>query len=213
MEQNRRTRNWATVLYPSSENTPTNWKELLQEQLIPTFISPLHDKDYNSTGELKKPHHHIVIMFDGVKTKDQAKEVFSIIGGVGVEPIKSLRSYARYLTHLDNPEKAQYDISDVICYAGANYDTVIKSIDDKYSAIGEMIDFCEQEDIISYADLIIYSRNNNTTWFKVLCDNGTLPIVQFLKSRYWGKDKKIESYLYKKKGNDNEKRDTNLGEN
>ena len=47
----------------------------------------------------------------------------------------------------------------------------------------------------------------------MLCDNGTLPIVQFLKSRYWGKDKKIESYLYRKKGNDNEKRDTNLGKN
>lgn len=59
--ENRRTRNWATVLYPSSDNTPTNWKEVLQEQLIPTFISPLHDRDYNGTGELKKraPSHYI----------------------------------------------------------------------------------------------------------------------------------------------------------
>ena len=73
--ENRRTRNWATVLYPSSDNTPTNWKEVLQEQLIPTFISPLHDRDYNGTGELKKEHHHIILMFEGVKTKEQAKKL------------------------------------------------------------------------------------------------------------------------------------------
>ena len=211
--ENRRTRYWATIIYPSSENTPSNWKEILQEQLIPTFISPLHDKDYNSTGEQKKPHFHIVLMFESLKTKEQASEIFRKIGGVGTEYINCIRAYSLYLCHLNDKNKAQYDYREVICYAGANYEEMIKSADDKYSAIKEMIDFCEQEDIISYADLIIYARNNNTTWFKVLCDNGTLPIVQFLKSRYWGKDKKIQSYLYKKKGNDNEKRDTNLGEN
>lgn len=202
--ENKRTRNWATVLYPSSENTPTNWKEVLQEQLIPTFISPLHDNDYNSEGELKKEHHHIILMFEGVKTKAQVKEVFHLIGGVGTEPIKCLRAYTRYLCHLDNPDKAQYSIHDVICYAGADYEALIESASDKYSSIGEMIDFCEQEDIVSYADLIIYARENNISWFKVLCDSGTLPIVQFLKSRYWGHSKGIV-----RKGND--KRGDNCG--
>lgn len=51
-----------------------------------------------------------MILFEGVKTSEQAKEVFSAIGGVGIEPLKSTRAYARYLCHLDNPDKAQYDI-------------------------------------------------------------------------------------------------------
>lgn len=85
----------------------------------------------------------------------------------------------------------------MICYAGADYEALIESASDKYSSIGEMIDFCEQEDIVSYADLIIYARENNISWFKVLCDSGTLPIVQFLKSRYWGHSKGIV-----RKGND-----------
>ena len=116
------------------------------------------------------------------------------MGGVGAEPIKCVRAYARYLCHLDNPEKAQYSINDVICCCGADYYSLIQSSSDKYSAIGEIIDFCELEDIVSYAELIIYARENNFEWFKILCDSGTLPIVQFLKSRHW----EINNHLKRK---------------
>lgn len=184
MEKQRRTRNFATVVYPSSEKTPDNWQDILKEQIIPAFISPLHDKDYNSTGELKKAHFHVVILFEGVKTIEQAKEIFDLIGGVGVEPVKSIRAYVRYLCHLDNPEKAQYSIDDVICCSGADYQLMIESPQDKYTMIAEMIDFCEQEDIVSYAELLKYARKNNKAWFITLCDSA-LPVVQYLKSRYW----------------------------
>lgn len=184
MEKQRRTRNFATVVYPDSENTPPNWQDILREQIIPAFISPLHDKDKNANGEAKKRHYHIVIMFEGVKTIEQAREVFALIGGVGVEPIKSIRAYVRYLCHLDDPKKAQYNIEDVICCSGADYQSMIESPQDKYTMIGEMIDFCEQEDIVSYAELLKYARRNNQAWFITLCDS-SMPIVQYLKSRYW----------------------------
>ena len=69
-----RTRNFATVVYP--ESAPENWQDILSEQFVPAFISPLHDKDINPTGEPKKPHYHVVIMFDSTKTSEQAKEIF-----------------------------------------------------------------------------------------------------------------------------------------
>ena len=75
---------------------------------------------------------------------EQAQEVFSVIGGVGIETIKCARAYARYLCHLDNPEKAQYDMENVISCSGADYQTMINLATDKYSAIGEMIEFCLQ---------------------------------------------------------------------
>ena len=124
-------------------------------------------------------------MFEGVKTIEQAKEVFALIGGVGTEPIKSIRAYVRYLCHLDNPEKAQYKIEDVICCSGADYQSMIELPQDRYTMIAEMIDFCEQEDIVSYADLLKYARTNNRAWFITLCDTATMPIVNYLKSRYW----------------------------
>lgn len=181
MEKQKRTRNFATVVYPTSEKTPENWQDILREQIIPAFISPLHDKDKNTTGEVKKAHYHIIIMFEGVKTIEQAREVFDLIGGVGIEPIKSIRAYVRYLCHLDNPEKAQYSIEDVICCSGADYQSMIESPQDKYILLGEIMDYCEQKDIVSYAELLKYARENNRAWFIVLCDN-TLPVVQYLKS-------------------------------
>ena len=178
-----RTRNYATVIYP--ESAPSDWQELLVQQFVPSFISPLHDKDTNPTGEPKKPHYHVLLTFENVKTKEQAENVFRAIGGVGCEVVQSLRGYARYLCHLDNPEKFQYSPEDVISLCGADYTTTIGLVTDKYKAIGEMIDFCRENNIVSYSILLEYSRNEHFDWFRVLCDNGTVVIKEYLKSRFW----------------------------
>lgn len=178
-----RYRNFVTVVYP--ESAPENWMQLLAEQVVPAFISPLHDKDVNPTGEPKKPHYHVMIMFEGKKSLEQAKEIFDIINGVGLEKVNSLRGYARYLCHLDNPEKAQYPIDEVQSLAGADFITTIGLATDKYDAIGEMIDFCEIHDVYSYRELLIYCMNNRTDWYRILCDSGTYVIREYLKSRHW----------------------------
>lgn len=182
-QSTKRTRNFATVIYPDS--APHNWSEILSEQFVPAFISPLHDKDLNPTGEPKKPHYHVVIMFDSVKTKEQAIELFSKIGGVGCEVVQSIRGYARYLCHLDNPEKAQYCQESVRSLCGADYPNVIGLVTDKYKAIGEMIDFCEENNIVSYSKLLKYCRMERFDWFRVLCDNGTVVMKEYLKSKSW----------------------------
>lgn len=183
MENNKRTRNYATVVYP--ESAPDDWITKLQEQCVPALISPMHNRDINADGTPKKEHYHVMIMFEGVKTEKQAREVFELIGGVGVEPIKCLRAYARYLCHLDNPDKAQYDVSDVISCAGADYYSMISLASDKYSAIGEMLEFCIDNGTDCYAELLLYAKHNREDWFRVLCGSGTITMVQFLKSKYW----------------------------
>ena len=125
-----------------------------------------------------------MILFDGVKTSEQAKEVFEVIGGIGIQPIKSAQAYARYLYYLNNPEKAQYDIENVVSCSDADYQTMISITTDKYSTIGEMIESCLQNGIVSYAQLLLFAKENRSDWFRVLCDNGTVAMVQFLKSHY-----------------------------
>ena len=178
-----RTRNYATVVYP--ESAPADWQEILAAQFVPAFISPLHDKDVNPTGEPKKPHYHVMVMFDSVKYSEQASELFKAIGGVGVEHVQSQRGYARYLCHLDNPEKTQYSAEEVRQLCGADYPGTIGLVTDKYKAISEMIDFCKAMNIVSYSELLEYSRDNRFEWFRVLCDNGTVVIKEYLKSRTW----------------------------
>ena len=178
-----RTRNFATVIYP--ESAPENWQDILSEQKVPAFISPLHDKDINPYGEPKKPHYHVVVMYEGVKTMEQAENLFNQIGGVGNEKVQSIRGYARYLCHLDNPEKHQYNQEDVRCLGGADYVSTIGLALDKYKAIGEMIDYCVENKIYSYAALLRYCRTERFDWFRVLCDNGTVVMKEFLKSYKW----------------------------
>lgn len=182
-----RTRNFACVVYPDS--AVDNWQDVLADQFVPSFISPLHSDDINPTGEKKKEHYHVMIMFDSVKTTEQAKVIFDLIGGVGCEVVNSCRGYARYLCHLDNPEKAQYSIEDVRCLAGADYANVISLVTDKYKAIAEMVDFCDVNNIVSYAALLEYARLERFDWFRVLCDNGTVVIKEYLKSKDWSRRK------------------------
>lgn len=178
-----RTRNYATVVYPDS--APDYWQDILSEQFVPSFISPLHDHDLNPDGEEKKPHWHVLIMFEGVKTSEQAAEIFEKISGVGCEVVQSLRGYSRYLCHLDNPEKYQYNVENVKSLCGADYTATIGLVTDKYKAIGEMIDFCEDNGLNSYSELLKYCRINRFDWFRVLCDNGTVVMKEYLKSKAW----------------------------
>jgi len=187
-----RTRNFATIVYP--ESAPENWDAILAEHKVPAFISPLHDADIdpidpNDLGLVensqKKPHHHVMIMFGNSKTPQQAQALFQTIGGVGWEPINDLRSYARYLCHLDSPHKAQYPTEGVTSLCGADYLATIGMTADKYKAIGEMIDFCEEQCIISFQVLFKYSRSERQDWFRVLCDSGSAIIDRYLKSKEW----------------------------
>ena len=178
-----RARNFATVVYP--ESAPEGWLDKLTELMIPSFVSPLHDKDENPGGEQKKPHHHVIVMFEGKKSIEQIQEIFDTIGGVGLEVVKSIRGYARYLCHLDNPEKAQYSPDEVRSFCGADYMGTIGLPIDKYKSIGEMMDYIVDSEVTAYADLLIYARQFRPDWFRVLCDNGSYVIKEFIKSYSW----------------------------
>lgn len=86
---------------------------------------------------------------------------------------------------MDNPEKVQYSQDDVVCYGGADYYGICNLVIDKYAAIGDMIDFCEKENIYSYAELLLWCRENKFEWFRTLCDSATFVMKEYLKSRYW----------------------------
>ena len=136
----KRTRNWSTIIYPrqtegEETTTPDNWSDILAELGLKCAVSPLHDRDLTADGQQKKPHRHVIIAFDGVKTRQQAKEVFDRIGGVGAEAVNSLYGMVRYLTHEDNPEKAHYSTVDVLTYGGFSYKRYASTKEDEEKEI------------------------------------------------------------------------------
>lgn len=174
-----RTRNYATIVYEDS--APKNWLDIIGELKIPIFVSPYHDKDINPTGEPKKPHWHVIIMFDGVKTIEQAKSVIERFNGVGCEIVDSIRGYARYLCHLDNPEKHRYNEEDVKSF-GVDYFETINLVTDKYKTIKDIIAFCSRNEVLSFADLLEYASIYESAWFRVLCDNGAYIVKEYISS-------------------------------
>lgn len=175
-----RTRNFATIVYP--ESAPDNWVDIVRDLHINAFISPLHDKDVNPDGEIKKPHYHVLIIFDNVKTNEQFLDIASTFGGVGQEKVNSVRGYARYLCHMDNPEKHRYSEENVICIGGTDYLDLISLPTDKYESVREMIKYIQDNHITVFSDLLEWSAENNENWFRCLCDNGAYIVKEYLKS-------------------------------
>ena len=177
---------WALIGYP--ESLPDNWLDILNDLHIQILISPLHDRDVNADGEIKKPHYHIVLLFESLKSLSQVKEIAEMLNCPAPKKQDSKRGIARYLCHLDNPEKAQYSVDDVRALGGADYRSIISMANEKYEVISEIIEWLESNTDIhhwSFARLLRWSQENNEKWFRGLCDNCAWVVKEYLQSRYW----------------------------
>lgn len=92
------------------------------------IVSPLHDRDTRFDGEYKEPHYHVLIDFGDSVTQDHAREVISSLDCVGCDVVRSVRSYVRYMCHLDNPDKAQYPPEDMCFHGGFSYDSFFNRV-------------------------------------------------------------------------------------
>lgn len=178
-----RTRTWTFVLYP--ESAPTNWRELIDELHIEWVESPLHDKDINANGEVKKSHWHILLLFGGVKAYDQVKEITDLLNAPIPERCHNAKALVRYMAHLDNPEKAQYSQSDIIAHGGVDLSDLLRpSASERYSIIREMLQYVKDNGITEYQDLADYAMVNEfDRWFPLLCDNSSYVVNQYIKSQ------------------------------
>ena len=180
---NNRTRNWTFVLYP--ESAPDKWRDILDEEHIEWIESPLHDKDLNENGEPKKPHWHILLMFEGNKTVEQVAEITTRLNATIPLKVASAKGLVRYMAHLDNPEKHQYDKSQIVAHGGADVADLLKpTSSSRYQLIGEMMAFVKDNDIVEMEDLLLYAIEFRfDDWFPLLCDNSAYIMESLIKSR------------------------------
>ena len=109
-------RYWTFVLYP--ESAPENWKDILSDTGLEIAISPLHNLDYNPTGEVKKEHFHILLCFNGPTTYNKVKSICDSLNATIPQRVLSCKGIIRYFTHKDNPEKTQYNDEDIVVLNG-----------------------------------------------------------------------------------------------
>ncbi|WP_313957848.1 replication protein [Limosilactobacillus vaginalis] len=181
-KQDERSRNWVVIVYP--ESAPNDWREILDNMHIQWIESPLHDKDVNPDGTVKKSHWHVVLAFGSKKSYKQVKEITDKLNSPIPQKVHNMKGQVRYLVHLDNPEKYQYPVEQVIAHGGIDVDKYFKATSgQKYDMIGEMIDYVRENNIVEMKDLIDYARVNRfDDWFPLLCDNSLIIMDAYIRS-------------------------------
>lgn len=192
-----RTRVFAAVVYPDS--APDDWKERLTQEHVAVLISPLHDKDKNPDGTQKKPHYHVLVMFDGVKSLNQVDELWErVLGDNRVkhyETVNSTRGYARYLCHKDNPEKAQYADADVVALGGADYEEIISLPSDDYAVLDQIFEYLEEGHFRYYSRFMRYCRKERRDWWKLLAKRYSYMVINWFKSERMAAEDEQRGFL------------------
>lgn len=181
--EDKRTRHWTIVVYPDS--APENWRDFLDDLHIEWVESPLHEFDVNPTGEVKKAHWHVLLLFTGMKSYEQVIEMVAPLNCPIPQRCHSAKGTVRYMAHLDNPDKYQYSLSDIIAHGGADLaDLLTPSSSERYSIIREICEFIRDRNIIEFQDLMDYAMADRfDTWFPLLCDNSAYIVGQYIKSQ------------------------------
>ena len=151
-------REWTFVIYP--ESAPQDWRDIIRQRGLLAAASPLHDRDINADGTPKKPHYHIIVVYDGPTTYNNVLALSQgELCGTIPKVLDSPRGMYTYFTHEDNPEKAQYERKDIEHFNGFNITDLCML---KASEIQEIklrvLDFIDDNDIFEYADLVRYLR-------------------------------------------------------
>lgn len=186
LDRNGQARYWTFLVYDDS--APENWRAILDDLHAPWVESPYHDKDTNPDGTPKKPHTHIMIFFEGKKSYEQMLRVVDLVNAPEPLPVLSPQGLIRYFIHLDNPEKFQYNLLDIVPHQGIDIAKYFLPSETQHLAyLHEMFDFIEKQDIRYYSDLLEYSRlYKPDTWFVTLANRYSIMFSKYFIS----KDKK-----------------------
>ena len=174
--RDERSRTWTIVVYP--ESAPKNWRELLDSTHVAWVESPLHDKDTNPDGTPKKPHWHIILMYGSKKAYSQVLEVAELLHAPIPQKVQNTKGTVRYLVHTDNPEKYQYNKSEIVCHGGAEVEQYFQlSSASRLQVLKEAIEFIRDSQMENLMDFLSYCiEEGEDEWFDVASNHNTLII-------------------------------------
>lgn len=187
----QRTRNWTAVFYV--DDLPDDWQSIVDELRFRWIESPVHDKDLNADGTPKKPHVHTLLMFESVKTIEQVEDLLkgafgesdngTIVGVAKPQRVSDRGSLVRYMAHLDNPEKYQYEVSEIVGHNGADPAELLRySATETREMIIAMEEYIEQNGIIELADFSRAIRYEHPEWHTLLATKMTYYFSHFISS-------------------------------
>ena len=177
-----RKRNVSFIAYPESISYVA-LRDFLTGLGVKAAISPLHDEDVWSdsdvhewidrhkdkhgnlseedekkipeVGSKKKPHWHVVLFFSGGRYLAGLRKMCAPINIKTFWVIEEKAEYIRYLCHLDDVGKAQYDRDDVLGIGGIDLSPLWQMTEsDKLDYFKLVIQLIKDEGITNFCDLV-----------------------------------------------------------
>ncbi len=181
-KENTKKRNWTFVLYP--ESAPDDWLEKLKLSGLMSAISPLHDKDINPTGEKKKAHYHVLLVYSGPTTYNAVAKFTASLNATIPQALESVRGMYRYFTHNDNPEKYQYEESEIISVNGFNIADLVELTKSEVNEIKmNILKLIREVGIVEYSDLVDFLTDNEMVTEYDVAINNTFFFNTYITSR------------------------------
>lgn len=154
-----RTRTFMFTLYKEEPR----FEEYFNKMSLGRYAGIIHDQDVDSTGQIIKPHYHIVVYFKDKKSLEQVSDLYDIPVN-RIEKYKSLETALLYLVHRNQFDKFQYNVNLVF---GSLKSKLVKSLED-IEDIGEnekivyLIDYINSFDTyVSFSDVMQWACRNN----------------------------------------------------
>lgn len=176
-----KTRYFTFLVYP--ESASSDWLKVLEKSLGAFAISPLHEPD----DEVTKPHYHVIYCHGNTVSLEGARKAIPTSVPVNgyIEPVAHPRQLQRYLIHLDQPDKEQFEhgqdeITTMNCFP--------LDLTREFTK-GEMADMkrqcfeiCDNYNLVEYCDLLDYLRSANFDLFDY-ASNHTVMFNGYLTSK------------------------------
>lgn len=183
---------WQFIIYP--ESAVNDWRDVITERGLCFAVSPLHEYDLTSEGELKKPHHHVILPYPASTTYNNVKALtVDELGGTIPKVVDNVRGAYEYLTHKNHPQKFQYSDDEIELHNGFDIVQLAQeSAMEKAVAKISILNDIKTQHIFEYCDLLdYYSKLEDYEKF-LLASNNTLFFNTYITSiRHKQKKKRI----------------------
>lgn len=180
-------RYFSFILYEEDKEQMNSMKYITEHFM---YARILHDNDKEETGEIKKPHYHVII---SVGKNPRNRKAISKEVGIKENYIEGCNKEKMllYLIHYNNPEKTQYDIEEV---DGELQKDLIKIIESKTSNQKDKLEVILNKIYIenyNLAQMVDYCIQNN--YYEVLKQNQYLITKLITERNYNNVDKRYSN--------------------
>ena len=175
-------RYFAFLVYP--ETAPVDWKKQLKDTYGMYAISPLHDPDEEQT----KPHFHVIYKHPNTVSLDAAKRCIpdNIPANGFIIPLHHPRVYQRYLIHLDDIGKQQFQDGYHAIETLNGFPLDLRkelSETERFEIRSRVFDFIEDNAICEYCDLLNGLQSLGDADMFDYAFNHTIAFNAYLKSK------------------------------